>query len=77
MNRILEELAVIKQELEFNRVEMQELRVELTRILTNQQADNEANKKKLTNSGNYSNDLPDDWRSLNPIFKPMKSDGQR
>lgn len=74
---ISEQLTEIKQEFDFIKVEISSLRVELTRVLSNQQADNEANKKKLTNSGNSSNDLPDDWHSLNPIYKPMKSDGQR
>lgn len=77
MNRILEELSIIRQELETTRADMNSLRVELTRILNSQQESSEANKKKSMIIGSGSNVSPESWSNWNPIFSQTKIDGLR
>lgn len=77
MNRILEELSIIRQELETTRADMNSLRVELARILNNQQESSDINKKKSMIIGSGSSVSQESWPNWNPIFKQMKTDGQR
>lgn len=62
MNKILEELAIIRHEVGVIREDVNALK--------------EANKKKLMITGTGLNESLEDWLNLKLISKPMSRDGQ-